>query len=332
MIKLIAETAWHHDGDFNYMKQLVSNICISKADIVKLHITLNRDEYINDDHPGYISGKNRLFSESQWEEIINIVQRSDKDLMLLLNDTKAIEFAKKFSPKIIEIHSVCLNVPRLHNSILKHFDKGTTLVIGVGGSTLEEIDAAINSFNDMNIILMFGFQNYPTRYKDINLNKIRKIQKMYAELSYGYADHSSWDESNNENITMLVASSDMSFVEKHVTISYGEQRCDYEAAISIEMLDSLSKKLMLLDKILGDGSIGLSGSEVNYSKYGPMKMAAIANKNINKGDVFDEKSFDFIRTGQESDLSQVDVIRYIGLVSQSNINQGQVVLRRHFKE
>ena len=44
-IKLIAETAWHHDGDFVFMERLVANILEkSKLDILKMHITLDFDE------------------------------------------------------------------------------------------------------------------------------------------------------------------------------------------------------------------------------------------------------------------------------------------------
>ena len=50
---------------------------------------------------------------------------------------------------------------------------------------------------------MFGFQNYPTKYKNINLEKVRKIQSMYPKLKFGYADHTAWNEPNNELITLF---------------------------------------------------------------------------------------------------------------------------------
>ena len=41
-MKLIAETAWHHEGNFDFMKNLVTEIVNkTNADIVKMHITLN---------------------------------------------------------------------------------------------------------------------------------------------------------------------------------------------------------------------------------------------------------------------------------------------------
>ena len=74
-MKLIAETAWHHEGDFMFMKNLVSEISKkSNSDIVKIHITLNFDEYMQNDHPLYKNLKAMLFSKSQWQELIKIIR------------------------------------------------------------------------------------------------------------------------------------------------------------------------------------------------------------------------------------------------------------------
>jgi N,N'-diacetyllegionaminate synthase len=77
--------------------------------------------------------------------------------------------------------------------------------------------SALNIFKSRETILMFGFQNYPTKYEDVNLSKIKKIQSLYPNKLFGYADHTAWNEPNNELITLLVASNNMSYVEKHVT-------------------------------------------------------------------------------------------------------------------
>ena len=176
MTKLIAETAWHHEGDFSFMKDLVSKLCeASSADIIKMHITLDFDEYMSRDHDAYESLKKWLFSAEQWEELIKIVEASKKELMLLLNDTSAIKFAAQFNPKLVELHSVCLNVPRLQQAIITEINNRAKVVIGVGGCSLQEIDKAVEVFNQRETVLMFGFQNYPTKYVDVNLKKIRKI-------------------------------------------------------------------------------------------------------------------------------------------------------------
>ena len=47
-MNLIAETAWHHDGDFDFFKDLVTTIANeTKADYIKFHVTLEVDEYMH---------------------------------------------------------------------------------------------------------------------------------------------------------------------------------------------------------------------------------------------------------------------------------------------
>jgi len=330
MTKLIAETAWHHEGDFIFMRDLVTRICEnSNADIVKFHITLDLEEYMNKDHDAYKTLKSWMFSEAEWEELICIVRENNKEIMLLLNDIKAIEFAKKFKPEMVELHSVCLNVPRLQKTVIENIDNNTKVVIGVGGCSTYEIQEAVNFFQQREIVLMFGFQNYPTKFEDVNLLKIRKMQKLFPNNAYGYADHTAWDEKNNELITLLVSSNGMDFVEKHVTIEYGKKRCDYSAAISIDQFNNIHKKLTLLDKLYGSGLMALNKAEEDYSLFGPMKMAALAKCNLNKGDKLDQKDFHFCRTSQLTGVSQLDFLNVIGSELVENIKTNQVIDWNH---
>ncbi len=331
MTQLIAETAWHHEGDFGFMEELVSKLCEeSQADVIKMHVTLDFDSYMSDEHEAYKTLKKWVLSEADWRKLFYIVKEGEKKLMLLLNDTRAIEFAAEFDPDYVELHSVCLNVPRLQGSLLENISMTTPVVIGVGGCTLDEVDSALSVFSDRETVLMFGFQNYPTKYEDVNLSKIRKIQSLYANKKFGYADHTAWDEPNNELITLLVASNGMDFVEKHVTTEYGVERCDFSAAISIDMLNQLASKLKFLDRLKGDGKTDLNKGERAYSQYGPMKMAAVAKTNLDVGDELKKSDFEFIRTASVTKLSQTDVIKKIGKSLQEPVKKGQALDWSHF--
>jgi N,N'-diacetyllegionaminate synthase len=333
MIKLIAETAWHHEGDFIFMKDLVTKICQnSNADVVKFHITLDLDEYMSKDHDAYETLKSWMLNESDWEELIGIVRDNNKELMLLLNDTKAVEFSKKFDPEMVEIHSVCLNVPRIQSAVLENISKKTMVVIGVGGCSVEEVEEAVKFFHLRKTVLMFGFQNYPTKYEDVNLHKIRKIQGLFKGSIFGYADHTSWDESNNNLITLMVSSNGMDFIEKHVTTEYGKERCDFSAAISIDQLNKLHTEIALLNNLYGDGTMELNKAEQKYSSYGPMKMAAITKHVLTKGDKLLIENFHFSRTAQISDMSQLDILQVIGSKLVKDLKANQVILSKHISK
>lgn len=331
MIKLIAETAWHHEGDFKFMKKLVTDIAKkTSADIIKIHLTLNFDEYMHSDHDLYKKLKLMIFNESQWKEIIKIIRDAKKEVMLLLNDTKAIEFGLSFKPEYVEIHSVCLNDIFLLEKLRSQIKKKTKVVLGVGGSDIDEIQNVIKYLKHLNLVLMFGFQNYPTLFEDVNLNKIRKIMKFFPEFQYGYADHTAWNSEYNELITLLGAASGMSYVEKHVTNMFGRKRIDWPAAISIKMFNNLHKKINILKKLNGNGLIEMNESEKKYSIFGPMKKAAILNQNIKRGNLLTQKKIKFIRTKEISDMSQLEVIKSIGKKIIKDLKEGTVLKRKHF--
>jgi N,N'-diacetyllegionaminate synthase len=284
------------------------------------------------DHDAYKTLKSWMLSAKQWGELIGIVRNNGKELMLLLNDTKAIDFATQFKPEMVEIHSVCLNVPRLQRAVIENIDKKAKVVIGIGGCSLDEVKKAVQFFHEREIVLMFGFQNYPTKYENVNLGKIRKIQALYPREKFGYADHTSWDEDNNELITLLVSANGMDFIEKHVTTDYGKERCDYSAAISIEQLNMLYKKMKLLEKLNGNGSMILNKAEKDYSTYGPMKMAAIAKQDLVKGSKLRMDDVHFCRTSQSTGISQIDLIKIIGNKLVKDVKINQVIDWNHIRE
>jgi len=332
-MKLIAETACHHQGEFEFMSQLVYTINKkTKADIVKLHLMLDLNEYMASDHPLYEDAKMWVLSRDHWNKIIEMIISGDKELMLLFNDTKAVEFGMAFNPTHVEIHSVCLNDINLLDALKQHLTRETKVVLGVGGSSLYEIENAINILRHRNMVLMFGFQNFPTKYEDINFAKMRKIMKLFPEFQFGYADHTAWNEPNNILITLLGAALGMDYVEKHVTIAYGEERIDWSAAVSIDMFNEIKEKMDLIEACNGDGLLRLNKGEQDYSIFGPMKKAAMLTKDLKAGQELEKDMLAFRRTGQISDLSQVQALQLNENTVNRDIKAGQVLLRNHLKK
>ncbi len=331
-INLIAETAWHHDGDFDFMLDLINKIVSwSKTDVVKLHVSLDHNEYMMPDHPGFEMLSEKMFNEQQWSEMIQLIKDSDKKLMLLLNDQKAIDFGMSFFPELVEIHAVCLNDIHLLNKLKDSIENDTMVVLGVGGSTLYEIEHAISDLDTNNVVLMHGFQNYPTNYQDINFARIRKIMALYPDYKHGYADHTAWNEPNNVFITCMGAALGMDFVEKHITTVPGQERTDWQAAVEIDQFNRVAEYLKVLNKCEGSGLLELNEGEQKYSVVGPMKKAAFLIKPLKKGAVLQKEDIAFKRTGQTSVLSQLDALNLIGLVANSNLVANTILTKNMFE-
>jgi len=314
------------------MKNLVGTILEkSKVDILKVHLTLDFDEYMDRSHPLYEGLGSKLFTRSEWSELFYKTKESGKELMLLYNDTKAIEFGTTFDPSLVEVHSVCLNDVYLLDALKHNINPDTKVVFGIGGSTLEEIDFAIDRIQHEKIVLMYGFQNFPTKYEDINFLKLEKIMKKYSGYEFGYADHCAWDEKNNVMITLLGAAKGAQYVEKHITTDYGEERTDWQSAISIEMFNEIADKIEILNECNGSGEMALNEGEKAYSIYGPMKKAGILTRDVKGGKTFSLKDIEFKRTDNQTDLSQTDLINKEGSIYKKDKSAGSLLYKTDFE-
>ena len=331
-MKTIAETAWHHQGDSTFYQDLVRVLSSqTRSDFVKLHVTLDLDEYMHSNHHAYEILKPMVMGKEVYESSIESIKQHGKKLMLLYNDTKAVEFGQEYNPEIAELHATCLSDFHLLNALKSNITSQTTIALGIGGSSLYEIERAMDILQHNKILLMFGFQNYPTCFEDINFQKMRKIMRLYPDFDFGYADHTGWNHEHNELITLLGAATGMRYIEKHVTTRYGEERIDSSAAISVAMWNDLIEKLKILEACDGNGMLALNKGESAYAELGPMKKAATLANAAKAGDKLSWEMISFKRTKESTDILPTEISGLCGSIFAKDLSAGAVLRKSDIK-
>ncbi|WP_053956735.1 N-acetylneuraminate synthase family protein [Inediibacterium massiliense] len=323
---IIGETAYHHEGDFEYLKKMILDIGEMNLNAVKFHLLFNLDSYFQKQHPLYKHIEKWMFSQKQWNEAFEISKENNLDVIALCDDIESIQYINKEHKdiKAIEIHSSSLNEYYMLKEALK-FEN--LIILGIGGSTLDEVDFAVNFLKKngkKNIWLMYGFQSYPTRYEDVNLSKILKIRDLF-DVPVGYADHTSFDDKNNVDISAIAAAMGIYVLEKHYTPNMGQKRLDYHAAVGKEQMKAIQIKMELYLKVFGDGMLELSQLERQYGNVGPMKKAVVAKRNIKKGERLSLENLCFKRTKREGSIMQKDFLGLIGLEALVNIKEDEMI-------
>lgn len=327
-ISVIAETAWHHEGDYDFMHTLVSLLAQkTKCDFIKFHVTLDLDLYMAPDHPGYSTIKTWMLSPEQWKPLIELAQAYHKQQMFLVNEVKALEMVLPYKPRLIELHSVSLTDLDLLHAVRANLEDWQIIVLGVGGTRITDIDNIISFLNTSNVLLMHGFQNYPTVIENINFAKIRRMMRLYPEFMHGYADHTGWDHPDTVLVTLLGAALGMDFVEKHVSHRYGEERCDWNAAISIDMFNELVDKLQLLAEANGDALLALNPGERSYSQMGPMRKVPVAKQGIEQGEALSCDKFAYQRVDGTTDLGLEDILKLHDSIATRPIVAGSILVK-----
>ena len=323
---IIGETAYNHEGDIKYLYRMIDDIAELKLNAIKFHTLLNPESYMQKKHPLIHKLKNWIFNKKQWDEIIDYSNKKNLDVIVLCDDVESIEYILENNINVtaIELHATGLNDYFLLDAVFK-FNK--QIILGVGGSTIDEIAYAIDFLKNKginDILLMYGFQSYPTKYTDINLSKMLKIRDLF-KLPIGYADHTAFDDPNNKVISCMAAMMGFNILEKHYTPDYGTERIDYHAAVGKMQILKIKELMTLALKVYGNGSLKMSESELEYGNTGPMKKAIVAKKNIKKGEKLSFDNLLFKRTSDESPIKQNQFLQLIDLESVKDIEEDEII-------
>lgn len=323
---IIGETAYNHEGDINYLYKMIDDIYEVGLNAVKFHLLLKTKSYMQKKHPLIDTIKKWMFTEKQWLEIIDYSISKSLDVVTLCDDVESLEFINKEFPEIfaVELHASGLNDYYMLDEAAKF--KGT-VILGIGGSTLDDIQYAIDFLKTKgkdDILLMYGFQSYPTNYSDINLSKMNKIRDLF-NFQIGYADHTAYDDPNNEIISLMAIIMGYNILEKHYTPDFGVERIDFHAAVGKEQMLKIKKLMHLALTVHGNGSLKMSDAELNYGNTGPMKKAIVAKKDIKKGEKLSLNNLWFKRTEESSSLKQNVFPQLLGLTAKKDIKEDEII-------
>jgi len=322
----IGETACHHQGEIDYLYKIIEGIAELKVNAVKLHMLLNPESYIEKRCSLFQKYKEWVFSREQWSKIIDFANKKKLDIIFQCNDVDSIKYLNQSKKKI---SAVLISATELNEwFLLKEAAKFKGPVfLGIGGSTTDEISGAIDFLRKQGkkeIVLMYGFQNYPTNYAELNLARMLKIKKLFG-LPMGYADHTDYNDKNNEIISVLPVMTGFNILEKHYTPDLGKKRIDFESAVGKEQIKRVMELACLIVKVKGSGSFKFSKGELEYGELGPMKKAIVARKLIKKGEKLSWNNLWFKRTETKSFIRQGQFWDILGKEVNRNIREGEKI-------
>jgi N,N'-diacetyllegionaminate synthase len=324
---IIGETAFHHEGEINFLLELIDQASQIELDAIKFHLLFNINDYFVQDHEGIPVIEKISLSKESAEKAIRHALSKKLDVILLCNDVEAVDWTlkSKLDVRAIEIHATGLNDVFLLERA-SEFDK--TIILGVGGSTIDEVKFAIDYLNERgktDILLMHGFQNYPTAYTDIFLERIEKFSNLF-NLPMGYADHTDPANENNEWISVLGLTKGAFVIEKHFTTKMGEKRIDSQSAVSITQMKKIKDLAQIVFQALGASNpLNYSIAELKYGNTGPMKKAPVARFAIMEGEKISLDKIAFKRTKESANIQQKDILKLIGLTAKRNISADEII-------
>ncbi len=327
---IIAEIASAHEGDESILKKLIEHSELASANAVKLQI-FNRDYLISKKNSLYSEFGEIEFNKDEWRRILLNLENTSIDIIIEPYDVASINLLNDVDLEI-DLKSPASNINNKFY-LEKLCQRSKKIYLAVGGATIEEVEQAINFIrslkNKNEIILICGFQNFPTKIEDSNLLQIKFLADKF-DLEIGYADHTDASDSYMRDLIPIMAvSSGANIIEKHITLNRANKGRDYYSSLNPDEFKSFAQKLRVLHDAYGNPiEMGKTKAEMDYRKFS--KRYAVAKFNISKGTVCNPDFFNFKRTGVIG-ITENELTSFTGKKIVCDIKEEDYLTTDHFE-
>lgn len=290
-VKIIAEMAWAHDGSLEKAINIMKAAKDAGADAIGIHITSLNNYMV----PHYGSGKGKVsegkehlqifnylvdinLSNEDWVTFAKEAKSCEIDLCIMPNDMESLHFAhEQLKPKYFVISAASF----IEREFIERLAQtNTTTFFRIGGALLGEIEQAVNWFrktSSAEIVLLHGFQNYPTKLEDTNIAQLKSLQDIFG-LPVGLADHIDGSSPLALTVPLLAIPYGAEYIEKHITWDRAEKGEDFESALNPDDFKLFVDYVSAAQIAIGHGAWQqLTEASVRYRNITRKRVVAAAN-------------------------------------------------------
>lgn len=331
---IIAETAYSFEGDKKYLLSQTSQLS-DKIDAIKYHMLMNIDEYMAKEHPLYELLKKWIITKEDWKEILIAAKNKNLDTIVLVDDTDSIKFCSENNHLIdaIEVHAACVNdIDLLDKAVEFSIDYNKVFVLGISGFEIQELLDITEYLKDKNVndlLMMYGFQNYPTNISEVNLSKIKVLEDI-LKYKIGYADHTEYSNQAKELLIYSSFALGVNVQEIHYVLEEGVKRTDYITGVSNARLEKIKSDLENIYKAIGSPDFRLNEGEkkyLNFRKVPVYKSDLVSEQVLERSLIAYKRVETPIRQHKFNELNE-----YFGKIIIKDVKKGMEVIIGDLKE
>lgn len=301
MIKLkktyvIAEAGVNHNNKISFAFKLIEAAKKAGADAIKFQV-FKTENYVAKNAPLAKYQKKNTSIDNQFNLIKDLELSEDKinkiikycklkkiTFLASAFDTWGVKFLKKKKIKTFKIPSGEINN---FNYLEEVSQAAKHIILSTGMSTQYEVHAAVKflfkkKFNKKNITILQCNTEYPTPYKDLNLNVIKNFKKK-LKVNVGLSDHSLGDVAPIMAVTLGA-----SVIEKHITLNKNLIGPDHKASMEPIDFANMVKKIRIAETALGTFEKKPTKSEKKNISIA--RKSIYAARFIKKGQIFTKKN------------------------------------------
>jgi N-acetylneuraminate synthase len=253
---VIAEIGINHNGSLELARKLIDGAVLAGCDAVKFQKRtpercVPHDQwYVERETPWgrmpYIEYRKRLeLGRREYEAIDRHCKERGILWFASCWDEPAVDFIEAFDPPCYKAASASLtDLPLLR----KMRSTGKPLIASTGMSTMEDIERAVATAGEDDLLLAHATSTYPCPIEQLNLRMIHTLKTRFSAVPVGYSGHET-----GLAPTWAAVAMGATFVERHITLDRAMWGSDQAASVEIVGLVRLVANIRDIERSLGDG-------------------------------------------------------------------------------
>ncbi len=318
---IICELSQTHEGKIDLAKDLIQAAATAKADAVKFQV-FSADELAVPAYKHFALFKKLEWTKSQWKELIDLSHRLGLNAFADVFGLASAQMLQSIGIDGIKIHATDIR----NRPLLEEFAQyQMPLFLSCGGGYLNELKDAVRILSSRGVkrelIVMHGFQSYPTLIEHTNLRKMQFFGQQ-LNLPYGFADHIDGDHVQNFSLCAMAIGMGACVIEKHITIDRALKMEDYESALNPDAFADFVTKVRDVDAAKGFANDTLLPVEADYRAM--TRKHVVAVQPIAKGATIDGKAIALKRA--ICDAEPVDLEKILGKKAARDISTDEAIV------
>jgi sialic acid synthase SpsE len=291
---VIAEIGANHNGDMDLARQMIAAAKAAGADCVKFQSWSKRSLFTNSVYGGnqdleeaidkYAISNGQLLEMKKYAGEVGIDLASTP-----FNMAEADYLVDVLDSPFIKVAS--MDVDNL--AFLEYLaDKGRPIIISTGLSELHEIAKAIKTIEDAgnsNIVILHCVSSYPPEDKDLHLNNITTLMRLYPEYPVGFSDHTI-----GTAIPLAAVALGACVIEKHFTLDKAMEGWDHAVSATPDELRAIVENSQRVTAALGSARIQVSESQAMKNAF---RRSVVLRRDMRAGEVIVGADLDVKRPG-----------------------------------
>lgn len=339
---IIGEIGQNHNGSLDLCKLLIDVIArpvldklfgekltgmdavkLTKRDLSQELSTSQMNRIYNSPHSfGKTYGEHRKaleLNDAEHYELYKYAKSYGIEFVETLCAPGALSLLKLFTPDKLKVASRDItNLPLLELMA----ETKIPIIISLGMAGREELDDALGTItkHHSNISILHCVSEYPTQYKNVNLNSIKYLQQNYSQYTIGYSDHTIGIATPLAAVAMGAK-----IIEKHITIDRKMKGTDQAGSLAIDGIERMVRDIRNLEVSIGSEELFICNDVLAAKEKLERSIATIRPLKI--GHILTENDIHMLSPGTGIKWSDRDNI--LGKKLTVDLSENELIISEH---